>query len=157
MTGKARWQWRVAVVGAFAIFCCGCSSPARAPTFDPMPVDPNNLTAVLGPVTGTGPRTLTVTASRSMSLTMGCIGKGTLIVLGPLSAGAVLCSGASLGRGTFGAYYWSHLRLQPVERLRLRIVANPKTIWDIRIDGLPRHCKDAVCASCRPSKCQSVS
>jgi hypothetical protein len=70
---------------------------------------------------------------------MACIGKGTLIVRGPLSAGAELCSGASLGRGAFGGYYWSHLHWRPGERLRLRIVTNAKTIWDIRVDGLPRH------------------
>ena len=113
-----------------------------------MQPDQNYLTAVLGPVTGAGSRTLTVTASRSMSLTMGCIGKGTLIVLGSLSAGAVLCSGTSLGRGTFAGYYWSQLPVRPGERFRLRVVADAKTIWDIRVDGLPRHCKDAVCTDC---------
>lgn len=135
MTGKVRWPWHAAAVGAFAIVCSGCSSPARAPAFNSMQVDPNNLTAVLGPVTGTGPRTFTVTASRSMSITMACIGKGTLIVLGPLSAGAVLCSDASLGRGAFAGYYWEHLRVRPGERFKLRVAANPKTIWDIRVDG----------------------
>jgi hypothetical protein len=156
MKQKSRWHWRAAAVGAFAIVCCGCSSPARSPTFDPMPVDQNNLSAVFGPVTGTGPRTFTVAASRSMSLTVGCIGKGSLVVLGPLSAGEVLCSSASLGRGAFAGYYWSHLRARPGEHLRLRIVTNPKTIWDIRVDGLPRHCKDHVCANCQLSVCESL-
>lgn len=148
MTRNARLQWIAAAVGAFAIVCCGCSSPARAPTFDPMQPDQNSLTAVLGPVTGTGTRTITVTASRSMSLTMGCIGKGALIVRGRLSAGEVLCSSASVGRGTFLGYYWSHVRAEPGERLRLRVVADAKTIWDIRVDGLPRHCKNDVCTDC---------
>jgi hypothetical protein len=44
-----------------------------------------------------------------MSLTMGCTGKGSLIVRGPLSAGEERCSNASLGRGTFAGYYWSHV------------------------------------------------
>ena len=137
-----------AAMGVFVVVCSGCSSPPRAPTFDPMQPDPNYLTAVLGPVTGTGSRTLRVTASRSMSLTMGCIGKGTLIVLGPLSAGAVLCGDASLSRGAFGGYYWSHVSARPGERITLRVVADAKTIWDIRVDGLPRHCRDDVCTDC---------
>jgi len=111
-----------------------------------MQADQNYLTAVLGPVTGAGSRTLTVTASRSMSLTMGCIGKGMLTVSGLLS-GAVLCYHASLSRGAFGSYYWAHMPVRPGERIKLRVVADEKTIWDIRVDGLPRHCKDHVCAN----------
>jgi hypothetical protein len=135
-----------AAVAAFAIVCTGCVSPPRPPTFDPMQPDPNNLTAVLGPVTGTGSRTMTVTASRSMSLTMGCIGTGLLMVTGLLS-GAVLCSGASTGRGVFGGTYWAHLPVRPGERIRLRLVAGAHSTWDVRVDGLPRYCKDNVCAN----------
>ena len=136
-------MWHAAAASVFAIVCCGCSSAA----FDPMPPDANNLTPALGPVTGTGSTTFTVTATRSMSLTMGCIGTGILTVLGPLS-GEVMCDGPSLGRGTFAGYYWSHLRARPGERLRLRIVANPKMAWDIRVDGLPRHCEGDARANC---------
>jgi hypothetical protein len=143
-----KWKARlgIAAAGAVAIVCCGCSSPAR-PSFDPMPLDPFNLTAALGPVTGTGSGTLTVTASRTMSLTMGCIGKGILTVSGPLSAGAVLCHDARSGRGAFASYYWAHVRAQRGERIKLRVDADAKTIWDIRVGGLPRHCVDDVCAS----------
>jgi hypothetical protein len=112
-----------------------------------MPLDTNNLTDVLGPVTGAGSRTLTVTVSRSMSLTMGCIGKGMLTISGLLS-GAVLCHGAGLSQGAFGAYYWARVPVRPGERIKLRVVADAKTMWDIRIDGLPRHCKDDVCRDC---------
>ena len=110
----------------------------RSPAFKPMQPDPYNLTAVLGPVTGTGSRTLTVTASRSMSVTIGCIGKGMLTISGPLSAGAVLCSDAHVSRGVFSSYYWAHVRARPGERITLRVAADAKTIWDIRVDGLPR-------------------
>jgi hypothetical protein len=75
---------------------------------------------------------------------MGCIGKGILTVLGPLS-GAMLCYRASRSRGVFGSYYWGHLRTRPGERFTLRVVAGVKTMWDIRVDGLPRHCKDDAC------------
>lgn len=112
-----------------------------------MQPDQNYLTAVLGPVTGAGSRTLTVTASRSMSLTMGCIGKGTLTVSGLLS-GAMLCYDASLSRGAFGGYYWAHMPVRPGERINLHVVAGAKTIWAIRVDGLPQHCKDDVCTDC---------
>jgi hypothetical protein len=112
-----------------------------------MQPDQNYLTAAFGPVTGAGSRTLTVTASRSMSLTMGCIGKGMLTVSGLLS-GAVLCYDASLSRGAFASYYWGHMPVRPGERIRLRVVAGAKTIWDVRVDGLPRHCKDDVCTDC---------
>ncbi len=120
-----------------AVICCGCSSLPHPATFDPMPLDPNNLTAVLGPITGAGSRTLMVTASRSMSITMGCIGKGMLTVSGPLS-GAVLCGEASVSRGVFGGSYWAHVSVWPGERIELRVVADARTIWDIRVDGLPR-------------------
>jgi hypothetical protein len=79
-----------------------------------------------------------------MSLTMGCIGKGMLTVYGLLS-GAMLCYGASLSRGAFGGWYWAHMPVRPGERIELRVVADAKTIWDIRVDGLPRHCSDDIC------------
>jgi hypothetical protein len=106
--------------------------------------DSNNLTTVLGPVSGMGSRTFTVTASRSMSLTMGCIGTGVLEVRGLLS-GAELCKGASIGRSVFGGGYWAHLRVRPGERIKLRVVADARQIWDIRVDGLPLRCKKDVC------------
>ena len=111
-----------------------------------MQPDPNYLTAVLGPLTGTGSMNLTVVASRSMSLTMGCIGQGELTVTG-LVSGASLCSDTSTSRGSFSGWYWAHLPMRPGERIKLRVVADAKTIWDIRVGGLPRHCKDDVCAS----------
>jgi hypothetical protein len=112
-----------------------------------MQPDQNQLTAVLGPATGAGSRTLTVTASRSMSLTIGCFGKGMLKVYGLLS-GALLCDEGRVSLGTFGGYYWAHLPVRPGERIHLRVVADAKTIWDIRVDGLPRHCKDDACTDC---------
>jgi hypothetical protein len=127
------------------IVCCGCSSPPRQPSFDPMQPDPNHLTTVLGPLTGIGSRTLTVAARRSMSLTMGCIGKGELMVTGLLSGGS-LCSDTSISRGTFSGWYWAHLPVRPGERIKLRVVAHAKTIWDIRVGGLPRQCQGDVCA-----------
>jgi len=111
-----------------------------------MQPDPNYLTAVLGPVTGTGPKTLTVKASRSMSLTVGCIGTGELEVIGLISGGE-LCGDAATSRGTFGGWYWAHLRVRPGERIKLRVVARSKTFWDIRVDGLPRNCHDGVCSA----------
>lgn len=135
----------MAAVAALAVACCGCGSQTHPPTFGPMPADPNALTVVLGPVTGTGSKTLTVTASRSMSLTIGCFGKGVLTVSGPLSAGAVLCYDADRSRGTFAGYYWSHVQARQGERIKLRVAADARTTWDIRIDGLPRQCQDDVC------------
>lgn len=135
----------IAVASIIASACCACGSPAREAPFDPMPPDPNYLSTVLGPTTGTGSRTLTVTASRAMSITIGCIGKGVLTVSGPLSAGAVLCYDASRSRGAFASYYWAHVRARSGEHIMLRVAANASTIWDIRVDGLPRNCKDDVC------------
>jgi hypothetical protein len=99
-----------------------------------MQPDPNQLTAVLGPVIGQGSTTFTVKASRSMSLTVGCIGKGMLKIYGPLS-GAFICSGASTGRGAFGAWYWAHVHARPGERIKLRVHADATTRWDLRVDG----------------------
>lgn len=140
------WKARcaVAAAGAIAFACCGCASAARPPRFDAMQPDPYALTTVVGPVTGTGSRTMTVKASYSMSLTVGCIGKGALTVTG-LVSGTLLCSGASTGRGIFGSWYWAHLPVRPGERIKLHVVADAKTMWDIRVDGLPRQCPDSTC------------
>ena len=73
-----------------------------------------------------------------MSVTIGCIGKGVLTISGTLRAGAVLCSDASVSRGAFSGYYWAHVRARPGERIKLHVAADAKTIWDIRVDGLPR-------------------
>ncbi len=78
-----------------------------------------------------------------MSLTMGCIGKGMLTVSGRLS-GAMLCYNASLSQGAFGGYYWAHMQVRPGESFKLHVVAEAKTTWDVRVDGLPRHCKADV-------------
>ena len=91
--------------------------------------------------------TLTITASHSMSLTMGCIGTGMLTASGPLS-GAVLCHDASLSRGAFDGYYRAQMPVRTGKRINLRVVARAKTIWDIRVDGLPRHCKNGACTDC---------
>jgi hypothetical protein len=80
--------------------------------------------------------TLTVKASRSMSLTVACIGKGMLEVTGRLS-GAFRCSGDRIGRGAFGGWYFTHLRVRPGERIKLRVHAEAKATWDIRVDGSP--------------------
>lgn len=82
-----------------------------------------------------------------MSLLMGCIGKGVLEVRGLIS-GAELCQEASIGRGVFGGWYWAHLPVWSGERIKLRVIADAKQIWDVRVDGLPRHCKDDVCTDC---------
>jgi hypothetical protein len=142
---KRRVRRGVAALGVLAAMCCGCSS--SRPVFDAMPFGVNNLSAVLGPITGTGSRTLTVTASRAMSITMGCIGKGMLIIVGPLSAGAVLCGDASSSEGSFASYYWSHVSVRPGERIRLRVVTDATTLWDVRVDGAPRN-GGASCADC---------
>jgi hypothetical protein len=102
-----------------------------------MPPDADNLTTVLGPLTGSGSRTVTVTASRSMSLMLGCAGRGVLVVRGPLTAGAVPCSGPGRRRA-FDGYYWAHVRVRPGARLRLSVTADAQTTWDIRVCGLPR-------------------
>jgi hypothetical protein len=102
-----------------------------------MPAGQNGLTAVLGPVTGSGSRTLTVTASRSMSLTMGCIGTGMLTVSGRLN-GAGFCGSAGNSGSTFWGYYWAHVSARPGELIKLRIAADAKSMWDIRIDGSSR-------------------
>jgi hypothetical protein len=81
-----------------------------------------------------------------MSLTVGCIGKGMLSVHGQLS-GATLCYGASLSRGAFSSWYWAHVRVRPGERIELRVVADARTTWDVRVDGVPRHCKSDACAT----------
>jgi len=136
---------QAAAAGALVVACFGCTTASRPQTFGRMPPDSNELSTVLGPVTGVGSRSLTVAASRQMSITMACIGKGELIVAGLLSAGAVLC-GSPNGAGSFAGYYWSDVSwVRPGEKIHLRIAADATTIWDIRVDGLPRHCKDGAC------------
>jgi hypothetical protein len=77
-----------------------------------------------------------------MSLTIGCIGKGMLVVSGVLSA-AANCPGG--GPGVFGGSYWAHLQVRAGQRITLHVAAEAKTTWDIRVDGLPRQCRHDVC------------
>jgi hypothetical protein len=70
-----------------------------------------------------------------MSITIGCIGKGKLIVTGALSAGAVLCHKASRSRGAFVDYYWAHVSAPPGQDIKLRVSTGTKTMWDVRVDG----------------------
>jgi hypothetical protein len=70
-----------------------------------------------------------------MSITMGCIGKGTLTVAGPLSAGAALRGGGDAA-GAFSSYYWSHVFwVRPGERIKLRLNHLPSR-RDVGVLGL---------------------
>ena len=62
----------VALLASPAAAACGTS--VTAPSFAAMPAPETNMTAILGPVTGTGPRTITITARHQLSYTLSCLG-----------------------------------------------------------------------------------
>jgi hypothetical protein len=52
-----------------------CSIPATAPSFAAMPAPAANMAVILGSVTGTGPRTITITARHRLRYTLSCLGR----------------------------------------------------------------------------------
>src|SRR5450756_1003208 len=84
----------------------GCSSPTSTPTMPTMPTESHGLPTVLGPLSGTGNKTFTVTVRPAMSIELGCLGKGKDLawVRSPIGSFAVPCD-SSPGNESFASGY----------------------------------------------------
>jgi hypothetical protein len=113
-----------------------CSAPAPVPSFAAMQPPRANLVTVIGPVTGTGPRTLTITARHTLSYTLGCRGHRTVrLSTTPKTAGfAAQCDDGAVFAGEAASTPSRDTRA----RLSLHITAPPGTTWELRVDGSPR-------------------
>jgi hypothetical protein len=109
-----------------------CSTPATA-SFAAMPAPEASMAAILGPVTGTGPRTITITARHRLHFTLGCLGRHMVSLLAtPKIAGfAVQCDDG----GVFGGAIVNTPGREIGAKVSLRIVAPSGTTWELRVDG----------------------
>jgi hypothetical protein len=91
---------------------------------------------ILGPVTGTGTETLTVSARPGMSMTLGCIGTGLVWVKSTAGSFAAACADDG---GTFAGGRNRATHLRPGQKIAVHVVAAAGTRWELRIDGTPKH------------------
>jgi hypothetical protein len=112
-----------------------CSTPATAPSFAAMPAPGPNMAAILGPVTGTGPRTITITARHRLRYTLSCLGRHVVWLRAtPNIAGfAIQCDDG----GVFGGGTSTTPGREVGARVSLRIAAPSGTTWELRVDGSP--------------------
>jgi hypothetical protein len=116
-------------------FMTGC---ARPPRFSPMPPpghseDPG-YTTILGPVSGSGSKTFTISARPGIAVWLGCIGKGTVWMTRPVAVGAN--SGSNTGSDFSGGLTQpTHYRRG--QKLVVRIAGPATARWEFRIDGAP--------------------
>jgi hypothetical protein len=120
----------------------GCSSAATTAAMPTMPAEFHNLPTVLGPLSGSGNKTLTVAVRATMSIEMGCLGKGSDIAWArsPIGGFAVPCG--SPGNESFGGSYDSvqELRADNVkvgQRVSVRITVPAGDTWQLWITGGP--------------------
>jgi hypothetical protein len=113
-----------------------CSAPPNAPSFTAMPLPQANLATVLGPVTGTGPATITLTARYVLSYTLGCLGHHVvwLRTTPKIASFAVQCGDGGVFAGESGTVPGR----EATAEVSLRIAAPSGTIWELRVDGSPR-------------------
>ena len=135
---RIRPGWAIGLMILCVLLPAGCSTqPAPAPAFAAMPLPGGayglNLTTILGPVTGTGPATLTITARRAVSITLGCRGKGLVWVRSPVGAFAAACGNG----GAFAGELDPHTRMAAGQRITIRIIAPAHVTWELRVDGTP--------------------
>jgi hypothetical protein len=130
---RLTWPLTLTFLGLLALG--GCSAPATttAPALAAIAPNPQNLPAILGPVTGTGSRTFTISGRRSLSYDLSCAGAGLtwLRTLPDTGAFAVNCGG-----GTFGGTYLAHAPHEG-QMITVRINAARGTRWALRVDGSP--------------------
>lgn len=108
-----------------------CSAPAAAPSFTAMPLPQANLVTVLGPVTGTGPRTITLTARHVMSYTLGCLGHHMVWLRGAASF-AVQCEDGGVFAGGTSRTPGHDTGAKVVS---LHVAAPSGTTWELRVDA----------------------
>ncbi len=134
-------KWLLVFVLASALaFTSSCSTPRAVPQpqFKPIPppgqLDKPGYTTILGPVTGSGTRTFTISARPGIAAWLGCIGKGLAWLRSPVGTFAAGCSDG----GVFAGGVTQPTSVRPGQKVTVRVVAPPTTRWQLRIDGTPQ-------------------
>ncbi len=112
----------------------GCAS---SPQFSAMPppgqAEKPGYTTILGPVSGSGSKTFTITARPGIAEWLGCIGKGMAVLTRPY---AVVARCSNSGNGFVGGLTQpTHYRRG--QKLTVRITAPATARWEFRLDGAP--------------------
>ena len=132
----SKWLLVFALASALA-FTTSCSTPRAVsqPQFEAMPPPPwPNYTTILGPVTGTGSRTFTISARTGIAELFSCIGKGPVWARSPVMTIDAIC-----GHGdTVAGEQTQPTHLRPGQKITVRVVAPATTRWELRIDGTPQ-------------------
>lgn len=120
-----------------ALACiAGCAAPPQ-PQFSPMPTpgqqEKPDYTPILGPVSGSGSQTFTISARPGIAMWLGCIGQGMVWMTLPKAVGAIC--GRSGNAFVFGLTQPTHYRRW--QKLTVRIVGPATDKWEFRIDGPP--------------------
>jgi hypothetical protein len=119
-------------------FTAGCAGPRppRPPQFSPMPppgqMENPGYTAILGPMSGSGSKTFTISARPGIAVWIGCIGKGMAWMKSPVAMGAVCGDGGVFVSGLTQPTHYRH-----GQKLTVRITAPATARWEFRIDGAP--------------------
>jgi hypothetical protein len=124
------------VFAAGMAFVAGC---AGTPQFSAMPPpgqlgEQQGYTTILGPVSGSGSRTFTISARPGIGVWIGCIGKGAVWMTRPVAVGGN-CGTNSGNSYSGGVTDPTHFRRGQV--IVVRIVGPASARWEFRVDGAP--------------------
>jgi len=129
-------KWLFVLILAFVLAVApGCSAP-RSPYFRPMPAPGQwgrqNYTTILGPVTGIGSKSFTISARPGIAAWLGCVGKGLVWIKSPV-AFAAKCG----DRGAFAGGQRQLTHIMRGQELSVRVVGPAGARWELRIDAKP--------------------
>jgi hypothetical protein len=133
-----KWLLVFMLASALAL-TSSCSTPQAVPQpqFKAMPPPAQwykpNYTTILGPVTGAGSRTFTISARPGIAAWFGCIGKGLVWLRSPVMTFAAACGDG----GVFAGGLTQPTHVTPGRKVTVRVVAPATTRWELRIDGTP--------------------
>lgn len=139
--GRSLPKWLLVCMLASALaLTSSCSAPQAMPQphFKPLPPalsqsDERGYTTILGPVTGVGSRTFTVSARPGIAAWLGCIGKGLVWLRSSVGSFAAACGDG----GVFAGEQTQPTHMRRGQKVTVRVVAPAATRWELRIDGTP--------------------
>jgi hypothetical protein len=133
-------KWLLVFVLASALaFTSNCSAPQAVPQphFRSMPPPGQwskpGYTTILGPVTGIGSKTFTISARPGVAAWLDCIGKGLAWLRSPVGSFAAACGDG----GVFAGALTQPTHMRPGHKVTVRVVAPATIKWELRIDGTP--------------------
>jgi hypothetical protein len=135
---RGRPVWLVAAALLTLLAASACSAPAESAqaklTGMPMP-GPGTL-PILGPATGTGHRTFTITARQRLYYWFGCLGHAHVVwVLARPSFGGYIAVACSASGGQFGGDSDTIPKDHVGKKIIIHVDAPAGTTWRLRIDG----------------------